>query len=456
MKRWHKILLWVLGVALAGLIGIFAFGRHLLREFDENALKLGRPVLHDPAAAGQPNAADIYFKAGSLQPLKKEESAKIEAALHKPWSDPDGSLAAALELNRPGMEMLRSASRLPHCDFLGKDITQRNLNTAVPQYGGMIHLTRLVLLAGRRAESAGQPEQALDNYLTALNVAAHCRLGMNGFLIAQLVPRLMVDDSYEALGSLLGQGRLPPSAYPLLRGALLRLEDGGAVLARVINEDRGMFTDYQSLKLEQLLSYTFRGIREMMVTSYRRVEQDLDGAIAAAIEKTDPKLYDDKLKQLVQQHPGSSFISCCRHLASFGECFITTPDGGPSLTQYHKLIFPARIADAKIRVLLAATVIKMYEMARGSAPNNLSELVPAFLERVPQDPFNANAPLRYGADARSWKVYSLGPNRRDEGGAVTYAAQDADWEKPAEGDIVLSYPRVKPPVAPKRRRSTRR
>jgi phosphatidylserine/phosphatidylglycerophosphate/cardiolipin synthase-like enzyme len=71
----------------------------------------------------------------------------------------------------------------------------------------------------------------------------------------------------------------------------------------------------------------------------------------------------------------------------------------------------ANIANAE-----TAIAIERYRLANGNAvPERLEELVPAFLDAVPVDPFDGN-PLRYRRDETGYSVYSINENQRDDGG----------------------------------------
>jgi len=62
-------------------------------------------------------------------------------------------------------------------------------------------------------------------------------------------------------------------------------------------------------------------------------------------------------------------------------------------------------------------------MAEGRWPESLDELVPAYIDAVPLDPFDEK-PLRYKVEADRIVVYSIGENEVDDGG---------DLERPEEG-----------------------
>jgi hypothetical protein len=78
------------------------------------------------------------------------------------------------------------------------------------------------------------------------------------------------------------------------------------------------------------------------------------------------------------------------------------------------------------RVVLAALALRCYEAEHGRLPERLDELVPEYLPEVPLDPFDGE-PLRYRADGDAApRVYSIGPNRRDDGGVADPRSEKSD------------------------------
>jgi len=70
------------------------------------------------------------------------------------------------------------------------------------------------------------------------------------------------------------------------------------------------------------------------------------------------------------------------------------------------------------RVSVATLAVERYRRAHGgSAPPPLDALVPAYLARVPADPFTGK-PLLYRTEPGGYVVYSTGQNRTDEGGLL--------------------------------------
>jgi hypothetical protein len=74
------------------------------------------------------------------------------------------------------------------------------------------------------------------------------------------------------------------------------------------------------------------------------------------------------------------------------------------------------IATSIQRSALAAIAIERFRLAEGKLPQELNELVPAYVAEVPADPF-ATEPLCYRPDGQTYLIYSRFLNRRDDGGA---------------------------------------
>lgn len=70
---------------------------------------------------------------------------------------------------------------------------------------------------------------------------------------------------------------------------------------------------------------------------------------------------------------------------------------------------------ALIRLLRCELAIRAFAARHGRKPNALSELVPEWLPDVPDDPFGAGQ-LIYRPNDEGYVLYSVGPNRRDDGG----------------------------------------
>jgi hypothetical protein len=73
------------------------------------------------------------------------------------------------------------------------------------------------------------------------------------------------------------------------------------------------------------------------------------------------------------------------------------------------------VRDARLRMTLVALAACEFEQDHGRYPREIGELVPAYLPRVPVDPFSGK-PIIYRQTADGYLVYSVGPNGIDDGG----------------------------------------
>jgi hypothetical protein len=97
-------------------------------------------------------------------------------------------------------------------------------------------------------------------------------------------------------------------------------------------------------------------------------------------------------------------------------------------TYFARLLLPAtskhseavRRKVASVRCLLTLLAVERFRRARGAWPKTLDELTPKLLKAVPLDPYDGK-PLRYKAVPDGVIVYSIGPDRVDDGGKIDRA-----------------------------------
>jgi len=92
----------------------------------------------------------------------------------------------------------------------------------------------------------------------------------------------------------------------------------------------------------------------------------------------------------------------------------------PMWWQARKSIQAAQIkhrqALSRMRLLETELALRCYRAERAAPPAQLTQLVPQYLQRVPQDAFNGQ-PLVYRTQGTNWLLYSLGPDGVDDGGS---------------------------------------
>jgi hypothetical protein len=72
---------------------------------------------------------------------------------------------------------------------------------------------------------------------------------------------------------------------------------------------------------------------------------------------------------------------------------------------------------AYLRCAIVALAVERYRLAHGQWPDSLNSLVPEFLPKIPLDPYDAK-PLRYRRLQDGVVIYSIGPDKVDNGGKL--------------------------------------
>ena len=91
---------------------------------------------------------------------------------------------------------------------------------------------------------------------------------------------------------------------------------------------------------------------------------------------------------------------------------------------------------AHSRVTQAGLAVERYRLAEGYLPESLDNLVPAFIQVVPEDPFNGEN-LRYRRLKTGFVVYSVGEDLYDNGGAERNTKKRDPAGKPLPWDITF-------------------
>ena len=89
------------------------------------------------------------------------------------------------------------------------------------------------------------------------------------------------------------------------------------------------------------------------------------------------------------------------------------------------------------RLLVVEIALQAYRAEHGEYPGSLNGLVPEILPQMVDDPFNnQGGPFVYRRTEDGYSLYSLGQNRRDDGGVGQDKTVDGyiDWDT---GDLRL-------------------
>ena len=80
----------------------------------------------------------------------------------------------------------------------------------------------------------------------------------------------------------------------------------------------------------------------------------------------------------------------------------------------------ARLKDVEIEtqnsLLLLTLALHAYRLEHGRYPVSLAALSPAYLKVLPDDPFGVKGTFKYKISGKSYLLYSIGPDGKDDGG----------------------------------------
>jgi hypothetical protein len=103
----------------------------------------------------------------------------------------------------------------------------------------------------------------------------------------------------------------------------------------------------------------------------------------------------------------------------------------------------AGFSETMLQMAITAVAIKRYQIQNNRMPENLSQLIPAFLKQMPKDPMDGQ-PLRYRPNSEGrMLLYSIGKNYVDDGGNPEFNNQQTSktfinqkdwvWPEPDNG-----------------------
>lgn len=425
-----------------------AFGAGANRRLQASLAELAQPVAPHAIAGGE-NAAALYEEAAALAaPLPEDRRRAAMKIMREGWGSSGAGLSAELDRGARALELHRRAASMRRCDFAEGRLSKIGFDTRIPYPNpGLMDLTRLTLVRGRLEESRGETGKAAASYASALRVGRHLGQQRNFSLLGQMMDMLVAESVFFPAGDLLRKGKPSRADCAALVEGSIRPPSEGADLAYALREETRKLAQVDRLFLGTLLLPYSARTRKSMIEDYASLQGRFFDVLSAAARENAPERVEafredlrGGLRDVLGESRGGSWTACLRRPRRFAECFMVRP--AAPLPGYEKLIVPWHVSRARLNILAAGAALRAYESAEGAAPRKLSELVPRLLAEVPSDPFNGFKPLRYVRRGKSsWLLYSLGPDRKDDGGRVEFAKDvvraEWDWRNPGPGDLVL-------------------
>jgi len=249
-------------------------------------------------------------------------------------------------------------------------------------------------------------QSAANSVISGFSLA--CSLTKEPVFISQLVRLACHGLAKSALEHAINRTVFTDEQLVEFDRCLIKAEDHSA-LARAYIGDRCPFLD--ALKKPESLISAITG-RNMPITPF------LELYIAVGLADVDTIIYLDFIDKyieitklpLYQRQKASDVLEA--RLESISDIHILLKNHTPSLLRIATIELRHIAGLRAVRVGLA---VERYRLAAGKLPDSLTELVPAYLESVPKDPFDGNE-MRYRKLETGFIVYSICEDLSDDGG----------------------------------------
>lgn len=362
--------------------------------------------------AGAENAAEYYLAAFSAygEPNDEEKEllpwvgrAKRPARTEPVNEATQQATEAFLAENAEALTLLREAAALEHAQY-AMDLSQ-GADMVMPWLKDVRRSAFLLSLEGLDACVQNDPNRALESVRATLALAQSvdcpviiCRLvqiavrALTCRNIEQLVNRVaLTDEQLQTLGQWLQAGADEDGYRQALIGErCFGLQRFGAPGS--ISSDMGEGKILSAI----LVPMKILGLHDRDKLSYLDLMQDYIDALDLPLTErlAEFEAVEEDFRKGSRVHLLTQLIM-------------------PALKRSYQIEI-RHVADR--RVAHTALAVERYRLAQGKLPQTLNELVPAYLDAVPVDPFDGQA-LRYKLLAKGYVVYSVGEDEIDDGGA---------------------------------------
>ena len=430
---------------IAALIGVFALpviiwfvwgwieGTRLDRALDRLEARHEPLDIADftvkPTTAEQREASHLYAQAGKLidnRGLMPHQAAQLSPAIETACgsaadSERRAQVRVLLDFEQsfpPVFELLERASNI---DASGWDDADRPRRNSMEEMRPIM-LARANVVRIARLACSGEGDGAARALLASLRLR-------RVWVSAMIAPIAL--QTAHGLSSMLALTTPSPPLLRAIEAEYLAAADEGAFAAWMRRQRAvwlwsalpGTVSDApESFRMTPLEAIARRVVRPLR--DHRAVEEldEFDSAIDIATQPWPTKL--DAIAAFGETRQSRSSQSMPRGLLAT----LTRPLGAHVASHdLNSYIGGMTETLARNRASAGAVAVALYRRENGGQyPETLSALVPSYLPATPIDPYSG-AELKYRHDANGYKVYSVGANRKDDGGV---------WEQ--HSDLQLS------------------
>ena len=365
------------------------------------------------------NAALIYTNAIAQLDPEGATNRRIELpARSGPYSvELRAVLANEVAKNRAALDIAYTASTLSDARYPIKDI--EGPATKLPHLSDLKRIVQLLEYEAILKAQSGDARGAAKAVDASLHVARS--LDNEPFFISQLVGAGSLTTSCDGLERILCRVPLSDELLGQLSAQLVSAEATNRFLTGLIG-DRALNSELMRLAqddMRRFIAIANQGVGDGEKTDLPSRNPGIGWRFLGVFER-DRNFYLRAMETNIEVATALPPVSLS--MTNEMEKLIKQAQSGVYLLSSMLLPASSRLAErdassrATLRTAIAAIAIERWRNAhQGIIPNSLDDLVPSFLPSAPLDPFNGQ-PLKFKKTAKGYVVYSIGPDRQDDGG----------------------------------------
>ncbi|MCK4323670.1 MAG: hypothetical protein KAW89_04015 [Armatimonadetes bacterium] len=353
---------------------------------------------------GNLTAAEEEILSRYLGPADEQLTAQVHAILMRPAMQQD-------------LEILRRASRLPHCVF---PVNWEDGPAVL--FHHMVKLkqaTRLAAVQTALCAREGDVAEALDWCEMALRMSEHA--ASEPTIIAQLVAIAMQAMTLAPAKEFLAEAMVPPATANRFEQYLRQIDMYESFTNAVIGE-RAMGCD--------VFDMTYRQLRDFLGAGYGMLDPWTAlylTPVGRPLIRMDQMIYVDYMGKQIQltKLPARTAVP---KLTALETDLSQVPPWQGILTGVVRGLFSRAWekrdeAEANIDLCRVVLTLKAYNYEHGRYPDSLQQLQQTLDWQLPQDPFSGQD-FVYQRQANGFKLYSIGRDMDDDGGVSLERSQD--------------------------------
>ena len=357
------------------------------------------------------NAADTiidafwcYREMGETKSLPLVGQAKLPAHTEPLPEEMEASIAGYIADNNEALTLLHKASAIENCRYpidlsIGVD-TQLNHLSKLKKSMMLLKLEAIWYAENDKSQSAAH--SVMSGFSLARSLAKE------PVIIPQLVRMACHGLSISTLKRCINRTAFTDEQLDDLDRCLIEAE-GFSTLARGYVGDRCHFLD--ALKKTEFLESVITS-HDMPITPFLELYKALGLVDMDAIVYLDFIDGYIEITKLPPHQRRKATDALEARLTSLSDIHVLLHMLMPSLSRIATIELRSI---AGLRAARTGIAVERYRLAAGKLPDSLSELIPAYLESVPKDPFDGNE-MRYRKLETGFVVYSICEDLIDDGG----------------------------------------